>query len=482
MQQVFGASLGGLQWIVDIYILTLATLLLIGGALGDRYGRVKFYNSGMFIFVVASILCGTAPNLKILLAARALQGVGGALLVPAGLAIINAAVAPERRGRLIGTWTMFSSLVVAVGPSLGGWLVDHVSWRSIFYLNVPLGLLAIFVGLRYVPESRNEKISQELDWPGVLTLMIGLGGILFGLIEGPNLGWTSPLTLGALGGGVLGLIIFAIIELRSHAPIVPLRLFRNRNFSGINLVTLLHWMSLTGVFFFLALNLQQVQGYTAFQAGLAIAPVSVLIILLSQPAGAWSDKIGPVPLMIAGLSITGASFFMFMRLGIEESYWTSFFPALCVFGLGLSITIVPVTTIAMGALPNHYSGTASGVNNAASRIANMLAIAIFGLIIITSFRANLAERVADLDLPPTTKADLMDRSRDLAVTQPPEGLSPDLTAATTEAIQLAFLDSFNAVMYASAVITGLCLLVIVSIVRYKKVKPIKRQIHMMEHG
>ena len=272
--------------------------------------------------------------------------------------------------------------------------------------------------------------------------------------------------MASLAGGILGLVAFLLVEKRSQTPIIPLHLFRNRNFSGINLVTLLHWMGLSGVFFFLTLNLQQVQGYSALAAGLAIAPISLSIILLSRPSGRWTDRFGPVPLMVAGMSLTGLGFVLLARLRLEENYWLSFFPGLLTFGIGVGLTIVPVTTIAMGSLPNRYSGIASGVNNAASRVANMLAIAIFGAVLVSVFQSALLNRVADLPLEPTARTQLLAQSRELAATQPPVGLSPALAEAVSRAIEQAFLDSFRMVMLLSAMMTVLSLLGLWLFIRY----------------
>lgn len=467
IQVALQASIGGLQWIVDIYILTLATLLLIGGSLGDRFGRVRILLIGMVVFVIASIACGAAQSLWFLVAARAVQGIGGALLVPAGLALINATARPERRGQLIGNWAMFASMVVAVGPLLGGWLVDYVSWRAVFYINVPIGIAGCFVALRYVPESRNEAAVKSLDWPGTLAMMLGLGTLLFGLIEGQHYGWSSPIIIGALLAGVAGIVGFVVIEARSAAPMIPLHLFGNANFSGINLATLIQWMALTGVLFFLTLNLQQIQGYSAFAAGLAFLPISALIILLSNPAGKLTDRIGPRPLLVIGSLIIGSSFVLFAQAGIEASYWPVLFPATLLFGLGMGLIITPLTTVAMGALPNQHSGLASGVNNTASRLAFMLGIAIMGTIMAIRFEPALARHTARLPLEPSARAQLLAEARNLGATTPPANLSAQLEQATQQAIRLAFVDSFRLVMYVCAAITLASLGVILAFIRFQ---------------
>jgi len=469
IQVALNADVGGLQWVIDVYILVLAVLLLIGGALGDRYGRVRVYIIGMVIFVAASMFAGTANSVGMLVAARALQGVGGSLLVPGGLAIINATVASERRGQMLGAWGAFSPLIVLTGPLIGGWMVDHVSWRAVFYLNVPLGAIACFIAMRYVPESRDEQRHGPLDWLGVATLMTGLGGLLFGLIEGPHFGWGAPLVVGALVLGAAGMIAFVFAELRAASPLMPLRLFRNRTFTGINLMTLIHYFALSSVFFFLTLNLQQAQGYMAFQAGLAQMPSSLALMLLSRTAGKLTDRIGPIPLMTAGVLLNCLGLFLLSRIGIDVNYWTTFFPAILVFGVGLGLMVVPLTAVALGALPSRYSGIASGLNNAVSRVAQMSAVAVFGAVMVSGFRAGLITRTAALPLDEAARAQLLSDARNLGATMPPPGLSPETTLATQMAIRLAFVDGFRQIMLIAMVMTLAGLIVMLALVRYQPV-------------
>ena len=461
------ADIGGLQWMVDIYILTLAVLLLIGGALGDKYGRVRVFVLGMGLFVAASIVAGAAGSLGLLIAARAAQGVGGALLIPGGFAILNATVAAERRGRVLGTWGALSPLVTLSGPLLGGWLVDTISWRAVFYLNLPLGLLAGYIAARYVPENREATASAPLDWPGVGTLMLGLGALLYGLIEGGHQGWTEPLVAGSLLTGAAGICAFVWVEARSRAPLLPLHLLRHRTFAGINLATLTHYVALGSVFFFLSLIFQQAQGYGAFEAGLAQLPVTVLLIVMARPMGALTDRVGPVAPMAAGILLNGVGFLLFTRAGLGANYWTTYFPAQMVFGLGLGLLIVPLTTVAMSALPSQYSGVASGLNNAAARIAQMLAVALFGLLMLSAFRSGLSAHTASLPLPAGAQAELLAQARHLGATQPPAGLNPELTVAVQTAIRLSLLEGFRQMMVVSAVLSLGSLAAVLALVRYK---------------
>jgi EmrB/QacA subfamily drug resistance transporter len=467
LQVALNADVGGLQWLIDIYILTLGVLLLIGGALGDMYGRVRVFVIGMVIFVLSSAACGLANSLDALIAARAVQGVGGALLVPGGLAMINAVVAEERRGRALGTWGTFSPLVTVSGPVVGGWLVDNVTWRAVFFLNIPVGLAAGYVALRYVPETRDENASRALDLPGVATLMIGLAGLLFGLIEGPHLGWGSPLVAACLAAGVAGLAAFVVVEWRSPAPLLPLGLFRNRSFTGINLMTLVLYFAMGNLFFFLTLNLQQVQGYTAFEAGLAQLPTALALFLLAGRVGRLTDRVGPVPLMTAGGLVACLGVYLYTLPGVGGSYWTTFFLPSVVFGSGMVTVFIPLTAVALGSLPSRYSGIASGFNNAVTRVAMMMAVAIFGALMTDGFRAGLAERTAALPLSDGVRADLLARARELGATLPPAGLAADVTAAVRQAIQWAFVDAFRLNMFVALGLALLSLVIMLATVRYQ---------------
>lgn len=459
LQVAFHTDVGGLQWLVDIYILMLACLLLIGGALGDRYGRVRVYVIGMVLFTAASAICGATNSLGALIAARALQGVGGALLVPGSLAIINATVVPERRAHAIGLWSAFAPLIALVGPVVGGALVDVLSWRVIFFLNIPLGVAASILALRFVPENKDEHATGQLDWPGIFALMAGLGGVIYGLIEGPNLGWTDVRVLVALAGGLACLAGFFVIEARSPAPIMPLGFFRNLTFTGINLVTLVLYLALSGVFFFLVLNFQQAQGYSASQSGLAQLPASLMLIILATPAGRLSTRFGARPLMLIGIGVCGLGFLMFARLGLETNYWTSFFPAVIVFGLGLGLFVVPLTAVALTALPDRFSGISSGVNNAATRLAQMLAVALFGSLLASGFHDALIEHTAALPLEDATRSHLAAESRNLGAIEVPPSLSPALAKDVKLAIRLSLVDSSRSLMYLCAALCGVAAVV-----------------------
>ncbi len=440
------ANLSGLQWVTDIYILMMAALMLIGGALGDRHGRVRVYSLGMVLFGAASMLGGLASSLELMVIARALQGIGGALLIPGSFAIINATVPPERRGRAMGIWGAFSPLVTLSGPVLGGWLVDNASWRAVFFINVPLILIAILAA-RGIPENRDEQAAQgPLDWPGVAAVFVGLGSLLFALIEGVRLGWSDPLVMGTLLLGVGGLAAFGWIEARSPAPLLPLEAFRNRTFSGINLLTFIYYTALGGLFFLLTLNFQQAQNYTAFQAGFAQLPVPIILFVMANPVGRLTDRVDARWLITTGILITCVSFGLFARPGIDTNYWTSFFPAQLVFGFGLGLIVVPLTSVAIGALEKRFSGIASGFNTAVTRLGQMLAVAVFGAVMLTTFRASLQTRTADLPLSDAARAQLALNADNLGATTPPAALDTPTTLAIQTAIRLSFVDGFRVVM------------------------------------
>jgi EmrB/QacA subfamily drug resistance transporter len=369
---------GGLvvqQWIVDGYLLTLSALLLLGGVLGDRYGRRRVFLLGLVAFTVASLACGLAPTGPILVGARLVQGVGGALLVPGSLALIDASIRSEDRGAAVGLWAGLTGVSSAVGPFIGGWLVDAASWRWVFLLSLPFTAVAIWVTVRHVPESRDPTAATRLDLPGAASITLGLGGLTYAFIEVPARGW-DPVGVVAAVVGVLGLVAFPLIESRQREPLLRLDIFRSSQFTGANLTTFAVYAALGGALFLLALQLQQSLGYSALAAGVATLPITVLMLLLSSRMGAIAQRIGPRVPMTLGPIAAGAGLALMARIVPGSSYWTAALPALVVFGLGLAITVAPLTSTVLASVPDQQAGAASGVNNTVARTAGLLAVAI----------------------------------------------------------------------------------------------------------
>jgi EmrB/QacA subfamily drug resistance transporter len=377
-----GRELGGgfsvLQWVLDGYLLSLSALLLLGGALGDRYGRRRVFLVGLVIFTVASLGCGLAPTGGALILARLVQGVGGALLIPGSLALIDASIRQQDRGRAIGTWAGLSGVTSALGPLMGGWLVDSASWRWVFFINVPLAAVALVVTGRHVPESRDTTATGRLDVAGSASVTLGLSGIIYALIEAPVRGWT-PLAVTAVVVGVLALAAFPLIERRQLAPLIPLSLFRSAQFTGANLVTVAVYTGLGGALFLLSLQLQQSMGYTATAAGLAFLPFTVIMLLLSSRIGALAQQVGARWPMTIGPLVAGAGLALLIRAVPGISYLSGVLPGIVVFGLGMALTVAPLTSTVLASVEEEHVGAASGVNNAVSRIASLLAVAVLPL-------------------------------------------------------------------------------------------------------
>ena len=449
IQASLNATAVDAQWIVEAYALFLAALILVGGSLGDHYGRRRIFSLGILLFTVASVWCGISRSPEELILARTVQGIGGAMLVPGSLAIISASFEEARRGRAIGTWSGFSGITAALGPVVGGYLVENISWRAAFLINVPLAIVVLWIVSRHVPESRDPD-ARKLDIPGALFATLGLGGVVFGLIESQANGFADPLVLLSLALGAAAIAAFVLVERRSHEPMLPLSLFRSRNFSGANLLTLFLYAGLSGALYFLPFNLIQVHGYSATAAGSAFLPFIVITFIMSRWAGGLVTRYGAKLPLVVGPTIAAAGFLLFAVPDTGGSYWTTFFPAVVVQGLGMALVIAPLTTTALNSVSGRHSGLASGVNNAVSRTASLLAIPVLGIFVFAVFSAGLDARVAALDLPPQAQQQLEAEKADLGAAQVPEGMSAETAAAVEAAIAESFVASFRIAMFIAA--------------------------------
>ncbi len=450
IQSYFGTGLTGMQWVVNAYLLSLAALLLIGGSLGDRFGRRRIFIYGIILFATGAVLSGLARTIGLLIAFQALQGIGSALMIPQSLAIINACFSENQRGQAIGLWAGLSAGIGALGPWLGGWLVETFFWQAVFFMVVPTSLLTLIITAVFVPESKNPA-ARQLDWRGTLFILLGLLGIAYGLISGPVAGWDNRLVLIGLIGGPIAIIGFILIELRQSEPLVPLQIFRNPLVTGANLVTFLLYFALNGVIFFLVLNLQQVQGYSPATAGLGLLPPIVLITLFAGPAGALADRIGPRRPMLLGPVIVAVGMVLLTIGGADASYLRHFLPGLVLFGMGMALVIAPLTKSALAVNPR-FSGGASGVNNAVSRVAALLAVAILGAIVISTFTTRLHETISVSGLTPEQQSQILSQSDRLGGIIIPDTFDETTHRLAREAIRESFVYGFRWAMAVCAVL------------------------------
>lgn len=442
LQSSFRATIVDVQWVVESYGLFLCALILAGGALGDIFGRRFVFVVGVVMFAAASAVCGFSPNIRQLIVGRSLQGIGGALLVPGSLAIISASFVEDSQGRAIGTWSGFTAITSAIGPILGGWLVEHASWHWVFFINLPMAAAVVAITMWHVPESRNPA-AGHIDWLGALAASAGLGGIVNGLIASQTHGWRDPLVLGSLVLGTTCLVGFVVVEAKVGSPMVPLELFQSRSFAGANLVTLCLYAAL-GIFFFLfPLNLIQVRHYSATATGAAMLPMILLIFFLSRWSGGLVTRYGARTLLIAGPFIAALGFVLFAIPGTTGSYWRTFFPAFGILGLGMALSVAPLTTVVMSSVDRDYAGTASGINNAVARVAGVLAIAIFGVLMARVFTFRLICDLRNFGVSPSISRQVQANAIQLAGLELPAGLDPAMSAMIRTRIAQAFVSGFR---------------------------------------
>ncbi len=450
IQRYFHASFDSLLWVVNAFPLVLASFLLMSGSLSDRFGRKKIFASGIALFTLASVFCALSSSIFLLSASRALQGLGAALMIPGSLAIISVTVPPERRGKSIGLWSGLAGGIASIGPFIGGVLTQHFSWHAIFYINVPIGVVAFLLTLFFIPETKNEG-SRKLDWWGTVLIVLGLAGLSFGLMSGPRLGWSSVAVIASLFVGILAIILFYFVEKKTRKPLMPVSIFQSPSVLGANLVTLFLYFALSGLTFFLVLNLQQVQGMSPTKAGLAMLPGVLIITFLSGIGGKIADSIGPRIPMIVGPLTVALGMVLLILPSAHASYLTHFMPGLVLFGLGMALVIAPLTKTAMDTEPQ-YAGAASGVNNAVSRTAALLAIAVLGAVASSIFSGNLKERLQQTTLPSSQQQEIMAQSGKMAAIAMPSDIQGSNAVVANESIRQSFIRSYRVVITINALL------------------------------
>lgn len=445
LQSNLHATVEDVQWVVESYGLFLSALILVGGALGDSLGRRAMFLLGVFGFAVASAGCGYSTSIKSLLVWRSVQGIAAAFLVPGSLAIISSSFDEKSRGQAIGTWAGFTTITTALGPVLGGWLIEHASWHWVFLINIPIAALVLGISLWRVPESRNPH-AGSVDWLGASIATLGLAALVYGFLRCTTLGWTHPALIGSLIFGFGSMILFVIVEKSVRMPMVPPELFKSASFSGANLLTLCLYAAV-GIFFFLfPLNLIQIQKYSATATGAAGLPMILLMFLLSRWSGGLVRRYGAkLPLMVGPL-IAGAGFVVFALPDLGAAYWTAFFPGFVVLGLGMAISVAPLTTVVMNAVEQERAGVASGINNAVARVAGVLAVAVLGAVMTAAFGHSLGQSLGSMNLSSDIVHELESNANKLGSLDAPSNADPGTVAAIRSAIAEAFVFGFRLIM------------------------------------
>ncbi|HTE00291.1 MAG TPA: MFS transporter [Mucilaginibacter sp.] len=473
LQKSLNATGADLFWLLNAYLLILAALILIGGSLGDKLGRKKIFMYGIFIFITGSAACGFAPSVTILIVSRIIQGVGGALMIPGSLSLISSSINEKERGKAIGTWSAITTVVTMGGPVLGGALADAGLWRYIFFINVPIGVVALIILWLKVKESRDTGSDQAIDFAGAIAIALGLALLTFGFLRIPAVGLSNWQVYLSLTAGVLLLIAFLFIEAKSKHPMMPLSLFANATFSGVNLLTFFLYAGLGSGMLFLGLNLVQAQGYSQLQSGLTFLPFTVLMITIARYAGGIADKHGPRLLLIVGPATAGAGLLILSfvkQTNGPSDYWTTFFPGILVFGLGMSFTVAPLTAAVMGSVSDHFSGTASGINNALTRIANVFANAIFGALAVLFFAGALQGEIKNTTLDPKEKQEVAAQAANLGNAKVPVNIDSKNKKEIEKAYHTSFIHAYANIMRISAGLGFLGALMSVAFVRNSAVK------------
>jgi EmrB/QacA subfamily drug resistance transporter len=446
LQATFGANLVDVQWVVEAYGLSLAALILVGGSMGDLFGRRRMFLLGVAVFAVSSAACGVALSIQQLILARAVQGIGAAFLIPGSLSLISASFDEKERGRAIGTWSGSTAITMAIGPVLGGWLIEHLSWRWAFFINVPMAGFVLAIALWRVPKSKSIR-QQRIDGWGALAATLGLTGVVYAFIESASLGWGNWAVIASMAGGLLCLLAFVFVEARSASPMVPLSLFQSRAFSGANLLTLFLYSAIGIFFFLLPLNLIQVQGYSPTAAGGAILPLILLMFLLSRWSGGLVSRYGARLPLVIGPIIVATGFLLFTLPSVGGRYWFTFFPAILVLGFGMAVSVAPLTTVVMESIDADRAGTASGINNAVARVASLLAIAVLGAAMILVFSRHLDRILAGLAIPVDVRSAIQSNETQLAALKVPAGVQPATAATLQSSIVASFLYGFRLLMW-----------------------------------
>jgi len=450
LQRDLGASFSQVQWVVEAYTLVLSSLILVGGAGGDLFGRRRVFSIGMAIFALASAACGLAPTAGLLVAARAVQGLGAALMMPGSLAIVSASFPRERQGDAIGLWSATTGISMTVAPAFGGWLIDVLSWHAAFLINLPLAAIAFTITQWKVPESRSDR-RRRLDLAGMALATVGLGALTYGLIAAGEHGFGDPRAFDPMLLGVVGLVLFVFQEKRARDPMVPLAFFRIPRFAVIQAFTFALWAALQGTTFFVPFRLMQVQGFAPTEAGFALMPLVVTASILSRYFGKVTDRISPRILLVSGALLTGAGFFFLTLPDADTSYVAGFLPALLLIGIGMGVCQVPVTVVALNAAGPANVGTSSAINNMVARAGGLIAIAVFGLILAHGYDATLLPGLQAAGIPETAQQAIVQQRAQLAATVVPADLALAQHEAATAVIRHAFITGYRWAMAAAGI-------------------------------